>query len=313
MYYDRTASAALIEALKPSGPLAVLTSFAKRQHLADLQLRSYPSKSGCWATMYFGLTKLIDVHERNGLFWAKRGKHGDGWIDLWNSKRPAEQWANDGQVLDHFLRHAAAEVGARFTNEGAVQSMLCTRAAHLFSVVDREAVIGFESTKHREQAYAEVRAPLEAALPANPSLPWLKPKRFGGELDLLAIDERGRLLAIEVKPGSSTSGVTWAPLQAAFYAGLFRKWSETVADPASSLHSMLKQRMDLGLTVDPVRALKTPIEVVPIVAIGGDPSAAAVQRMFHVREALVDQGLLDEAFEIWQVSEQVVAAPVEAP
>src|SRR5207302_1685926 len=93
------------------------------------------------------------------------------------------------------------------------------------------------------------------------------PERLGGELDLLAVDPVGRLLVIEVEPGTSVPGITWAPLQVTFYAELFRKWASEVGDEQAreGLSAMLQQRVALGLTQDPRRSLRQPLDIVPVV------------------------------------------------
>lgn len=110
-----------------------------------------------------------------------------------------------------------------------------------------------------------------------------------------------------MKPASATSGITWAPLQATFYARLFRAWAKEVGDTSCEiLRSMLKQRIELGLTRDPVRPLRSPIEFVPIVAIGGTPSSPkALPRLQKVQSALLAGGVGEDALEVWLVEESV--------
>lgn len=151
------------------------------------------------------------------------------------------------------------------------------------------------------------QVPLRAACPHDPARTWFVPKVFGGKLDLLAVDLDGRLLAIEVKPGSVTAGITWAPLQATFYAQLLRAWSNEVGQKSQHiLHAMLQQRIDLGLTRDPNRRLKYPLEIVPVVAIGGPPkSPEALPRIKTVQKALLDAKVGYPTLEVWQVEDSV--------
>jgi hypothetical protein len=305
MYYDRTVSDGLLEALG-FGPFAFLTQVARSQHLADLQLRGYPSTKRCWASLYCGLTKVIDVVESGGAIRLVGTTAHPKWDAQWAAFRPAAAWYTDVPALEDYVDSAIRGVAARFTNEGAVQAMLCTRAGSLYSVVDREAVIGFSNTAERVNTYGRLREPLHAAFSGASEDKWLVPKPFGGELDLLAIDPEGRLLVVEIKPGSSTSGITWAPLQAIFYAELFRAWStECGRASVDVLESMLKQRIALELTRDPSRRLHHPIEIVPVVAIGGSPSAKAIERMWTVRSRLSTAGVGWENLEVWMVEEAV--------
>ncbi len=245
MYYDRTVSKCLLDELRPNGAFGFLAQLPRTWHLTDLQLRAYPGKPGCWATLYVGLTKVLDVHERNGVF-RLAGKAGDrAWDPAWKEGHSADWFRNQPGVVA-YVRGALGQVAERFTNEGAVQTMLCTRASQFFSVIDREAVVGFENTAARTAIYHAEQAPLMDACKAEPTSPWFKPKPFGGELDLLAADNDGRILVIEIKPASATSGIGWAPLQATFYTRLFRAWAGEAGDRCRQiLESMLRQRSSL--------------------------------------------------------------------
>lgn len=306
MYYDRTVSKALVDELRPTRAFGFLAGLARTWHLADLQLRAYPGKHRCWATLYVGLTKVLDVYEHHGSFRLKGKIDDPAWDSVWEQAHTAAWFRHQAEVAA-YVRGAMGKVAERFTNEGAVQAMLCTRASHLFSVIDREAVIGFDDTIARKATYEAVQSPLLAACQPDQTAAWFKPKSFGGELDLLAVDDEGRILVVEVKPGSATSGIAWSPLQATFYTRLFRSWADEAGDDAPRiLRSMLAQRVDLGLTRDPLRAPRTPVEFVPVVAIGGSPSSPqALPRLRRVQSALLDAEVGDPALQVWLVEESV--------
>jgi hypothetical protein len=132
-------------------------------------------------------------------------------------------------AIEAYMAGQFTGVAERHTNEGAVQAMLCANGGEWYQVIDREAVFGFPDTRERERVHEELRRPLLNALDVpTPEGWWRPPASLGGELDILAVDARGRLLVMEVKPADSLSGITWAPLQVSFYARLFRHWSEAV-------------------------------------------------------------------------------------
>ena len=307
MYYNRKISQALLDALGPGGPFSFLVRYAKTKYLADLQLRGYPDSKRNWATLYCGITMVLDVSERDGQFSLKGKRDSLAWDKSWTTGRQLEEWRSAEKRLDKYIDRAIRDVGDRFTNEGTIQAMLCTRAGDLFSVIDREIVIGFSNMRERVTTYARLQGPLRAACLPDPARPWFVPKEFGGKLDLLGIDPAGRLLAIEVKPGSNTAGITWAPLQATFYAELLKAWSNEVGPKSQHiLHAMLQQRIDLGLTRDPNRRLKYPLEIVPVVAIGGLPkSPEAIPRAKAVQQALLDAKVGYSSLEIWRVEDSV--------
>jgi hypothetical protein len=306
MYYDRKVSDTLLEQLLPGGRFASLGHLARTTYLVDLQLRGYPHGDTCWATLYCGLTKFLDLHELKGLFWidaAKVYKEREP-EPPWKFRMPAKEWKGHWSLVEKYLRLQIKAVADRFTLEGAVQAMLCTDSSDLFSVVDREAVVGFKNDPTKSRICAELQGPLASAfVPVTDVEPWCKAPRFGTELDVLAVDDEGRLLVIEVKPGSSVKGITWAPLQVSFYARLFERWIKTVGreQAASIIDGMLAQKVELGLTRVPARRLRVPFEVVPVVAIGGDVNKEALRRMRMVQQALLNFGSGSEELEVWNV------------
>jgi hypothetical protein len=61
-----------------------------------------------------------------------------------------------------------------------------------------------------------------------------------------------------------------------------------------------------------MRGLKDPIEIVPVVAIGGAMSPNALLRLRQVQRALLDAGVGWPSLEVWKVEESV-ARSIEAP
>lgn len=105
-------------------------------------------------------------------------------------------------------------------------------------------------------------------------VPGQHPTSFGGECDLLAVDARGRLLAVEIKP-RNVSSIAWVGIQATIYAELFTRWlrsprSAAADQPAVIIRDMLDQRTRLGLASPNRAALPDEPEVVPVVAIQRD-------------------------------------------
>jgi len=233
----------------------------------------------------------------------------DGPGIRWKEPMSLDELVAQMAGLLEFIDRQVRMVPVRYTREGAVQSMLATDAGDLFSVVDREAVIGFQNQEGRRRCYDEVGSRLEQPLRrVLHCQKWAtKIPRFGGELDLLAVGHDGELLVIEVKPGSSKLGITWAALQATFYAGLFRKWVEFVGDDEAkvTIERMLRQRIELGLSDEPKRELNTPMKIKPIVAIGGEAEHVGLERLFRVQDGLVDSGVGYDELEVWKVELRV--------
>ena len=316
MYYDRTVSKKLLHALGTEGPFSFLVRYAKTQPLMDLQLRGYPNSDRYWATLYCGLTGVLDVYEQNGQFWLKGNSNSSSWATSWDKswagKRQLGGWRLAEEQLDKYLNlEMQRGLNPRFTKEGRIQAMLCTPSVGLFGIIDREVIIRFPKGREGDRVATNKRLlqPLQAACPSDRARPWfVPPKEFGGELDLLAVDSSGRILAIEVKSGSNTHGIIWAPLQATFYANFLKEWSKEVRQKSQDiLHKMLQQRIDLGLTRGPNPQLKYPLEIVPVVAFGGPPkSKKAYPRLKEVQKALLDAKVGYKSLKVWQVEDSVI-------
>jgi hypothetical protein len=306
MYYDRTVSEELHEQLMPGGAFAFLAEMSQMWALADLQLRGKPrgapDSKHCWATLYVGLTSVIDVHERNGKFWVRGKNKEPGWTESWQQPQPIDSFRSEIEALRGYAGGALGRTAARFSREGAVQAMLCTRAGELFSVVDREAVVGFPNQPTKDAFKVSALTELQAAMAHV-----LKPKPVGMELDVLAVGLDGRVLVVEVKPASWTDGIAYAPVQATFYTRVFRAWAAEAGEAGpNAIRSMLDQRVLLGLSKPAQTQLRYPLEFVPIIAIGGGTATkTAVERMAKVQCALLEAGVGEKDLEVWRVTEAV--------
>jgi hypothetical protein len=69
-------------------------------------------------------------------------------------------------------------------------------------------------------------------------------KRFGDEVDMLAIDKTGSLVVIELKHGVNTSGIYWGPLQAGVYHAAFK---DAPSEVYSGIKALIAQKIRLGL------------------------------------------------------------------
>ncbi|HSP36521.1 MAG TPA: hypothetical protein VLR26_02080 [Frankiaceae bacterium] len=315
MRYDRRVSEELLQAISDDGPLAGLIDLvrADRGH-RDLQLRRVKQPE-CWATLYVGLTKVLDVRERNGSFRLdahEAYRELSGFDESWRLSQPLEDLQNCWQEVLAYVETAISAVPPEYTSaEGAVQSAMSSGITDEFRVVDREAVLGHTNSGARSGTLDPVEKALtEALVAAGNGEPWWPGARgkvsFGGELDLLAIDEAGRLLVIMVKPANAVAGIAKSPAQVALYATLWSMWLDESDDATEVLQGMLDQRARLGL--GRAGPIVPPTTVVPVIAIGpGKRSKEALPRLQHVAKAV--QPVLDtqqslQPLEVWLVDEQ---------
>lgn len=136
---------------------------------------------------------------------------------------------------------------------------------------------------------------------------WTPPARLGDECDALAVTPDGKLLVIEIKPGDSLKGITWAPAQVQHYANLFQAWinepNPGSPSPKDVLAGMVEQRVEVGLLPSTARVTFTDlIEVVPVVAVGPGAKPIAWNRLREVAERIEAMGKSGSAIQLWDVN-----------
>jgi hypothetical protein len=303
LLFDRRAGVQLVGALKPSGALHQFVDLVRDQdHSAalDLQFRANPNTGESAATLYVGLTKAIDlkVNGTGSMFCAAlQPKFGPASATDWRPPVWA-QWTpieTMGEVADSLLAFTKATIEdapkSHIASEGGMQAILSNTASEDFVVIDRESQFHFPSTEIKKAVLREEGAEIAQALAAifNRGEPWAREKSFGGELDALAMDKDGRLLIIEVKPGWETGPLGRTPGQVGLYRRLFARW--TAQDPALArevLEGMLDQRAEAGLLSRSAWGLADPIDLSPVIAVGGIVGNADVanKRMLELQAEL---------------------------
>jgi hypothetical protein len=303
--YDRTGDEELLKALELGGWAHSLVKFGVAgQYALDLQLRGYATKSDeTWATLYVGLTKVLDLRYRESKGFRLRAPttwatSKNGWRPSWESSwQPQERLEKEWPDVDLYLERVIPTVNKQFLVEGAIQSAISGFICDEMLVIDREAALTYTDQPEKNRVKAQMEQPLLDAISRPGEKGWRAsmPSSLGGECDALAIDRDGTLLAIEIKPRSSTSTIRWSPLQARHYANLFSRWASEnrgVGEDAPNIiiEKMAQQRKRLGLIRQDVKlAVQSPIRVQPLIVIGRGYSEAALEGLREV------QGRLDEA------------------
>jgi hypothetical protein len=318
--YDRRAPDQMMDALLPGGFAHSLVEYGRAGRFAlDLQLRGYANKPGHWATLYVGLTKVLDLHFRPRAGFklaahpAYTGHPDYGWNPGWNNSQSAANLAAEWPEVDEYIERAVTAVAkvARFHVEGSVQSAISGFNSRDIVVIDREAVISFGGTPGRnndaekKRVTGALQRPLLEAVRESNGAKWWKPDdHLGDECDAVGLTTGGQLAVIEVKPSKETGKIRWAPLQVRQYAKLFDQWaSQDPNQAAEILLGMLEQRRRLGLApANFAPEIKTPIEVVPIVAIGRGYSQAAIDGMREVHRRLDKKGLNSPPLRAFEVT-----------
>jgi hypothetical protein len=234
--YDRRVDHEFSALFMDDGPLARLRQISQRAAFpVDLQMRRDPKNpKKQWATLYVGLTGVLYVYAANGGVrldahdtWSGKlsGKSMFGFRKDWLAVMGWSKLRNEWNAIEMYLeRVIPAAVRSHALTEGAVQSVVSNQKGKEWAVLDREVTASYRDSSYKRQVMADAMKPIlavdahlrEIAAPLPKA-----PVSLGGECDLLAVDTKGRLLAIEVKPASG-GAIAWVPAQAAMYASLLQ-------------------------------------------------------------------------------------------
>lgn len=306
--YDRRVSEQFLQHFMPDGLLASLPTYAKRGLFPiDLGFRSDAKSGAEHASLYVGLTSVLDVHHsKNGNLRLKAhsthrtgGRFDDAWSSAMSVDELSTVWPEVELYLDRIIPIAAKSHG---TKEGAVQAAVSSHRTNHRIVLDREVTPSFRDKAFKKEFMTACQAPILEALQADLGFGKV-PAKLGNECDALAIDTKGRVLAVEVKP-IGVGSIAWVAAQAMMYARILQGWLDTDAAAADVLREMASQRHEVGLAPRFDVALGESPRVVPVVALQRGASAEMIRRMCAVRDVLrpVGAGLGLADVEIYEIN-----------
>jgi hypothetical protein len=318
-WFDRRVSEALLDALRDRNGLGILIAQRDSNPLRfDVLLRGNQKTLASTASLYVGLTKILDVHEKDRLFKLRAYPTYSSlqqFDPAWKMPRPLPCFAPFGPAIAAYLLEADRMVANRYlTNEGIVQGLLCSGLSAAFTVISREAAPTFINRPTEVRWTEEVAAPLQRSIEAVGSTDdWWPGVRdhgvfpaFGREVDVLAVSSEGNLYVIEAKPSSATKGLVWGLAQVRFYAEMFARIIHTDPGAITKLSDMLAQRRSLKLSASNGIELKPKPKVVPVLAIGaGKTSREIKRRIATVASALPRAGQLNPIVsppQLWQLN-----------
>lgn len=308
--YDRRIRPGLEDVLLPGGTAHGLVQRHRSDPgRVDLHLRAYPDEARNWVTLYCGLTKPLDLIETRGTYRLRTHRTWQQFApDLpWNAPLDdadlTQVWPKVEAYLDVVL--PAIEATRWFGKEGVVQTAV-TRLVHDgMTVFDREAVPAFTDTPEKDRVMREEADLLTSGFTSDET--WWTVPTLGEECDAAALDRNGQLLAVEVKPASAgAKSIAFAPLQAAYYARLFSRWVENDPCHGANIDGLIAQRVRLGLSSDAGASAAQPLDVIPVVIIGGGlPSTEVLRRCRVVRSRLLAVGVIRE-LQLWSLDNGVL-------
>ncbi|MDH4118424.1 MAG: hypothetical protein OEW30_13650 [Acidimicrobiia bacterium] len=307
---DRRVPESLTASLQNDGVLhGVLRFVFEDRSVRDLQLRALLGDAAAGrgtASVYVGMSAVlsVDVSQRGLRFQTHQSYRGRAPVNLpWNEWLDEETVSGTARHVEAFLEWSASAVDERWIRkEGRVHAALAAHDGGTFMPVNREVSVGFDSTPERDLWTASVLAEMEARLHGDSGV--ATKGRFGTGLDILGVDRRGRVLAIEAKPAGAAAGIRRGPLQVWVYAQMMRDWATQQADAPAVISGMAQQRHRLGLC-EPALDPHLPVLIVPVLAIGeGKVNSRALADARSLGERLSSgSGTGIEPMELWLLGE----------
>ena len=199
--YDRRVPDELLVALEPGGFGHSLVEFGGSGMWAlDLQLRGLGEERKLYrAALYVGTTKVLDLHLKGHSFAvsaaATFANPGNGWDPAWEKQHEADWFAARWAGVDAYLQVVIEKImrAGRYVNEGMVQAAIGRFPATDFTVIDREAIVSFDSQPEKQACTAELAARWLDALHRVDPPPWwrTRPTSLGDECDEFGSIARG--------------------------------------------------------------------------------------------------------------------------
>lgn len=325
LFLDRRVPRGVLSQFLPGGAFRPLVDLAlEDRQVRDVQLRrqswSSPERGESYVSVYAGLSAVVSVNfNGRGVKVVTHGTYQglDSFVPEWTKRQAVDRLASQIDQIVAFTRDTIAHVtmSGQFLNEGLVHAALAAAPAESeIRTPNREVSISFKSTAARQQWMEPVISRYQTCLAALADPPpwWPSLTSLGTGCDFLAVDDDGRLLALEAKPANAATGIAKGPVQVALYAELLRAWVDDIVDHIEIVEDMFDQRVQLGLAPPGLLVVPSPT-VVPVLAIGeGTASTEAMKRAFSVASALVPARRLGVApLEIWTLDSAGCAASKE--
>lgn len=307
--YDRRVSPDLLRHFEKEGVARSLVTYAKgAAYPLDLALRKNPKSGSEHVTLYTGLTAVLNVEQVKGQLRLKahptHASSKNGWDSSWSTLAHEEDWRERWADVELYLeRVIPVATKTHGLTEGAVQAAVSSYGKDRRVMLDREVIPSFWDKETKQRILARCKEPLLKAVHSKDFKAGKVPTSFGAECDLLAVEEDGRLLAVEVKPARA-GAIAWVAAQATMYALVLQEWIDGDPDlpPRNVIDGMLEQRTKLGLAPQMDVNLPERLQITPVVALQRGASQVHLDRMAAVSEAIAKLRLTVPAPEVYEVS-----------
>ena len=244
--------------------------------------------------VYRGLTVVLKIqrYKKGGLKITPHANYtGESGSELLAAHRDNDVQGFREALNDYLV---AVDVSDSHTMyEGHVQ-LRWSRVLQPWVPFDREARLNYRSKRHREESkvFPEVKdASNELTRLYNRQTEaeerWSKPKVTGAKLDQLAVDEKGRLVLLELKDASKHNAeVYYSPFQLLQYVW---EWHSALEAVRNDLQAIIDSRIAVGLTPPDTPSLTGGIRAA--VGFGLDKRSLEVKRRYGKVLEVVNQHL----------------------
>ena len=166
--YDRRVDPGFLDLFDARGAFRTLTEYARKaRYPVDLQFRRNPKTAAQHASLYVGLTTVLDVHWKPGTvkLAAHPSFHPSGFQAAWMSWTAIGEAAARADAVDGYLDAVIPKAAAgRAAVEGAVQAAVSSFDSANRVMLDREVLLHFRDTPTKQRVMDRVTADLLAAL-----------------------------------------------------------------------------------------------------------------------------------------------------
>lgn len=162
--YDRRVDSGFLELFDTRGAFRTLTEYARKaRYPVDLQFRRNPKTAAQHASLYVGLTTVLDVHWKPGAvkLAAHPTFHQSGFQEAWMSWTAIGEAAARAGAVDDYLDAVIPKAAAgRAAVEGAVQAAVSSFDSANRVMLDREVLLHFRDTPTKQRVMDSVTADL---------------------------------------------------------------------------------------------------------------------------------------------------------
>ncbi len=263
--YARAMDECVLRSLLQDGPYRFLISDVS---VGDPDALDVHLRENNTIMYYHGTTRVLTVQFRAGNGSVKAKASADPAYARYSGcqqeyHRLMTQWVSEDadafrSAFLEYLPKAITSSNARYyrnQQEGYWQNRLCIRYGKQWSpadewlIIDRECVVGFDDGSEKARFYENASRAYQGVrdrLQREDAVMWGKPagKTFGDELDMLAINQAGDLVVIELKHGKNSRGIYWGPLQVGLYHDAFATTTGAISD---GIRKLVAQKIALGL------------------------------------------------------------------